>query len=52
MVPWGPKIETGYSTEPQLYKKVAGDYNEKENVAKENPEVSGLLHILLNEVRR
>ncbi len=52
MVPWGPKIETGYSTEPQLFKKAAGDYNENENVAKENPEVSALLHILLNEVRR
>ena len=52
MVPWGPKIETGYSTEPQLFKKVDGDYNESENVANENPDVLGLLRILLNEVRR
>lgn len=52
MVPWGPKIETGYSTEPQLYKKIDGDYNENVNVAKENPDVTGLLRILLNEVRR
>lgn len=52
MVPWGPKIETGYSTEPQLFKKTAGDYNENENVAKENPQAVELLHILLNEVRR
>lgn len=52
MVPWGPKIETGYSTEPQLFEKIDGDYNENENVAKDNPEVLGLLQILLNEVRR
>lgn len=52
MVPWGPKIETGYSTEPQLFKKVDGDYNESENVANENPDLLGLLRILLNEVRR
>ncbi len=37
MVPWGPKIETGYSTAPQLYKMVDGEFDEKNNVANENP---------------
>lgn len=36
MVPWGPKIETGYSTVPQLYKRVAGEYDESVNVAPEH----------------
>ena len=43
MVPWGPKIETGYSTEPQLYKMVDGEFDENNNVAAEYPTlVNGL----------
>ena len=49
MVPWGPKIETGYSAEPQLYKMVDGELDENNNVAGEYPTlVSGLKKELEN----
>ena len=38
MVSWGPKIETGNSTQPQLYSRT-GKNDERENVAAEHPEV-------------
>ena len=45
MVPWGPKIETGYSNSPQLY--FMGDVGEKVNVAGLYPEVVDVLARLL-----
>lgn len=49
MVPWGPKIETGYSSEPQLYdmRKV----NEQENEALAHPEIVYRLQGILKDVR-
>lgn len=38
MIPWGPKIETGNSKEPQLY-DMSTDIGEKKNVASQYPEV-------------
>ncbi|MFC3880600.1 sulfatase-like hydrolase/transferase [Algoriphagus namhaensis] len=35
MVPWGPKIETGFSEKPQLYRLDQGEY---ENLAEKMPE--------------
>lgn len=49
MVPWGPKIETGYLATPQLY-----DMNrvgEKENVAAQYPEKVFELERILRKVR-
>lgn len=37
MVPWGPKIETGFQTEPQLF-HLKVDAGEQNNVANEFPE--------------
>ncbi|WP_205764390.1 sulfatase family protein [Arenibacter sp. 6A1] len=37
MVPWGPKIETGFETKPQLY-NLLEDPNEQHNLANEMPE--------------
>lgn len=51
MVPWGPKIETGYSSEPQLFKKVNGEFDETCNLADENPTILNALKGLLERVR-
>lgn len=51
MVPWGPKIETGYSTEPQLYKTVDGELDENNNVAAENPTMVNGLKEELERIR-
>lgn len=49
MIPWGPKIETGYSPTPQLYKmKEAG---EQMNVAEQYPEKVFELQRILRKVR-
>lgn len=49
MIPWGPKIETGYSPTPQLYKmKEAG---EQTNVAEQYPEKVFELQRILRKVR-
>lgn len=49
MVPWGPKIDTGFRTYPQLY-NVANDPGEQENLADKFPErvedLSGKLAVL------
>ncbi|MCC8172194.1 MAG: arylsulfatase [Parabacteroides sp.] len=49
LIPWGPKIETGYSKEPQLYdmRKV----NEQENEALAHPEIVYRLQGILKDVR-
>lgn len=39
MIPWGPKIETGYSTAPQLFGQVNGAFDETKNVASDNADV-------------
>ena len=51
MVPWGPKIETGYSTDPQLYKTVDGELDENNNVAAENPTMVNGLKEELERIR-
>ena len=51
MVPWGPKIETGYSNEPQLFKRVNGEFDETKNLADENPTMLDALKNLLEGVR-
>ena len=50
MVPWGPKIETGYSLEPQLFMRVGGEYDETNDVAAGNASVVEQLARLLNDV--
>ena len=50
MVPWGPKIETGYSAEPQLFMRVGGEYDETNDVAAGNALEVEQLARLLNEV--
>ncbi len=51
MVPWGPKIETGYSTDPQLYKTVDGELDENNNVAADNPTLVNGLKEELERIR-
>lgn len=51
MVPWGPKIETGYSTDLQLYKTVDGELDENNNVAAENPTLVNGLKEELERIR-
>ena len=51
MVPWGPKIETGYSAEPQLYKMIDGEFDESNNVAAENPTLINGLKEELERIR-
>jgi hypothetical protein len=52
MVPWGPKIETGYSTEPQLFQKVGGEFDETRNVAADNPTILKAAKNLLEGIRK
>ena len=51
MVPWGPKIETGYSKVPQLFKRVNGEFNESVNVAAENSPIVEAAGLMLESVR-
>ena len=39
MVPWGPKIDTGFRIDPQLY-NLKDDPNEQNNLATKNPEIT------------
>ena len=48
MVPWGPKIETGFSSQDQLY-RIDRPENEQDNVASRHPEMVKHLHELLNK---
>lgn len=50
MVSWGPKIETGYSQQPQLYDLRNTEFEGKD-VSKEHPKVLQRLQKLLGEVR-
>ena len=49
IVPWGPKIETGYSKTPQLYDMT--QVGEQENLAEKRPEVVYQLQEILKGVR-
>lgn len=49
MVPWGPKIETGYSKTPQLYDMRIG--TEQENLAQKRPETVRELQRILKGVQ-
>lgn len=51
MIPWGPKIETGYSTSPQIFEFVDGEYDETRNKATDNPVVVANLRDELEHVR-
>ena len=50
LVPWGPKIETGYSTEPQLF-KLSGK-GENQNVVNKYPEKALELQTKLHQVKQ
>lgn len=50
MIPWGPKIETGYRSTPQLYDLSKKEYEEKD-ISKENRKVMLRLQKMLGEVR-
>ena len=51
MIPWGPKIETGYSTTPQLFGFVNGEYDETTNKASGNQAVVNNLRDELEKIR-
>lgn len=51
MITWGPKIETGNLSVPQLYDMKSADY-EKENLADKNPEKVYELQNVLRRVRK
>ena len=51
MIPWGPKIETGYSTSPQIFEFVDGEYNETLNKASDYPMVVNTLRDELEHIR-
>lgn len=50
-IPWISVIESGNSTEPQLY-KITDDCYEQKNVALENPEVVFMMQDILRQVRK
>lgn len=50
MIPWGPKIETGYLNSPQLY-RMNGDRKELSNQAEQNPEKVLELQEILRKIR-
>ena len=52
MIPWGPKIETGYSTSPQLFHRVHGEYDETINKATAHPAVADSLRNELEKIRQ
>lgn len=50
MITWGPKIETGYSAQPQLYDLSHSPY-ETENIAPERPKLVQRMQRFLGEIR-
>ena len=50
MIPWGPKIETGYSTNPQIFKHVNGEFDENQNMASSNANVVKNLSTQLEKI--
>ena len=51
MIPWGPKIETGYSTSPQIFKHINGEFDENRNMASSNAAVVENLSTQLEKIR-
>ena len=51
MIQWGPKIETGYSTNPQIFKHVNGEFDENRNMASNNAPVVENLTTQLEKIR-
>ncbi len=51
IIPWGPKIETGYSAEPQLFKKINGEFDETKNLATENPDILKIMQGILEQIK-
>ena len=51
MIQWGPKIETGYSTNPQIFKHVNGEFDENQNMASSNAPVVENLTTQLEKIR-
>ena len=51
MIQWGPKIETGYSTNPQIFKYVNGTFDETQNVASTYPSIVEQFTNLLKKIR-
>ena len=51
MIPWGPKIETGYSTSPQLFQRVNGEYDETVNKATEYKSACDSISMELERIR-
>ena len=51
MIQWGPKIETGYSTNPQLFKHTNGEFDETTNKATENAAIVDNLTTGLEKIR-
>ena len=51
MIQWGPKIETGYSTNPQIFKHINGEYDENQNMANGNAAIVENLSCGLEKIR-
>ena len=51
MIPWGPKIETGYSTNPQIFRYTNGEVDETQNMATANPAIVENLSAQLEKIR-
>ena len=51
MIQWGPKIETGYSTSPQIFKHLNGEFDETQNWASSNATVVENLTTQLEKIR-
>ena len=51
MIPWGPKIETGYSTSPQIFHRTNSEYDENTNKASTHPTVVDNLGNELEKIR-
>ena len=52
MITWGPKIETGYKNEPQLFDVTSAVPCECENAAQENPAMVEYFSTLLENIRK
>ena len=51
MIQWGPKIETGYSTNPQIFKHTNGEFDENRNMASSDAAVVENLTLQLEKIR-
>lgn len=51
MIPWGPQIETGYSTTPQIFKYTDSTPDETQNLATNNPAIVDNLSAQLEKIR-